>query len=73
MQKTSKLISMLLTLVVATSFVGGMSVFANGYETVGGEVAPINFLTTFLVPAIVIIAVFGAMLLLAVIRISHKS
>jgi hypothetical protein len=67
---------MLLTLVVAASLIGSISVFANGengYETVGGEVAPINFVTTFLVPSIVIVAVFGALIILGVIRISRES
>jgi hypothetical protein len=45
----------------------------DGYETVGGEVAPINFITTFLVPALVIIGIFGALLALGVIRIKFGS
>ncbi|TRZ50481.1 MAG: hypothetical protein D4S01_06650 [Dehalococcoidia bacterium] len=47
----------------------------NGFacETVGGEVAPINFITTFLVPALVIIGIFGALIILGVIRISLKA
>ena len=72
MQKMSKLIIILLTIVFAVSLIGNMSVFANGYETVGGEVAPINFITIFLVPAVITIAIFGALIVLAIIRISRK-
>jgi len=60
------------TLVVAVSLIA--NVWGNTqYETVGGEVAPINFITTFLVPALVIIGIFGALIILGVIRISFKS
>jgi len=60
-----------MTLVVAVSLIG--NVWGYSYETVGGEVAPINFITTFLVPALVIIGIFGALLILGVIRIKFKS
>jgi hypothetical protein len=74
MRRTSKLIVTLMTLVVAVSLIGNVLVSADdGYEAVGGEVAPINFITTFLVPALVIIAIFGALIILGVIRIKFKS
>lgn len=43
------------------------------YETVGGEISSTNFMTTFLVPTLVILGIFGALLILGVIRISSKS
>lgn len=75
MRKTSKVIVTLMTLVVAVSLMGNVLVSAqgDGYETVGGEVAPINFITTFLVPALVIIAIFAALIILGVIRIKFES
>ncbi|MGD9131086.1 MAG: hypothetical protein PVH73_05880 [Candidatus Bathyarchaeota archaeon] len=71
MQRTSKIMITVMALVVAVSLIG--NVWGNGYETVGGEVAPINFITTFLVPALVIIGIFGALIMLGVIRIKFKS
>ena len=71
MRRMSKIIVTLMTLVVAVSLIG--QVWGYGYETVGGEVAPINFITTFLVPALVIIGIFGALLILGVIRIKFKA
>jgi hypothetical protein len=75
MQKTSKLIITIAALVVTVSLMSNVLVFANGdgYETVGGEVAPINFVTTFLVPALIIIGVFVALVILGVIRIRFDS
>jgi uncharacterized membrane protein len=77
MRRTSKLILTLTTIVVVLSFVGNIVGYANGeqdgYETVGGEVAPISFITTFLVPALVIIAIFAALVILGVIRIRFES
>ncbi len=43
------------------------------YETVGGEISPNNFITTFLVPTLVLLGIFGALLILGVISISSKS
>jgi len=61
-----------MTLVVAVSLIANVW-GNNGYETVGGEVAPINFITTFLVPALIIIGIFGALIILGVIRIKFKA
>ena len=71
MRRTSKIIVTLMALVVAVSLIG--NVWGSSYETVGGEVAPMNFITTFLVPALVIIGIFGALVILGVIRIKFKS
>jgi hypothetical protein len=71
MQRTSKIMITLMTFVVTVSLIG--NVWGNGYETVGGGVAPINFITTFLVPALVILGIFGALIILGVIRINFKS
>ena len=68
MRKISKSIIALTAFVVAASLVGHVWALTL-YETVGGEIAPINFITTFLVPAIVVIAIFGALIVLGVIRI----
>jgi hypothetical protein len=38
-------------------------------ETVGGKLSPINFVTTFLVPILIIIGIFAAMLIVGLIRI----
>ncbi|HDQ05511.1 MAG TPA: hypothetical protein ENN36_02165 [Candidatus Bathyarchaeota archaeon] len=75
MQRTSKVTVTLIALVVAVSLIGNTLTFAqdDGYETVGGEVAPINFITTFLVPALVVIGILGALLILGVIRIKFES
>ena len=72
MRRIYRILVTLMAAVVAVSLIGNTSGFANGeqgYETVGGEVAPINFITTFLVPALIIITIFGALILLGVIRI----
>ena len=71
MRKLSKIIITLMTLVVAVSLIG--HVWAVGYETVGGELSQTSYITTFLVPALVILGIFGAMIILGVIRISSKS
>jgi hypothetical protein len=74
MRRTSKVMITVMALVVAVSLMSNVLVYAEqGYETVGGEVAPINFITTFLVPALVIITIFGALITLGVIRIKFKS
>jgi uncharacterized membrane protein YphA (DoxX/SURF4 family) len=76
MRRTSKIAITVMTLVFAVSLIGhvwGSVVRGDDYVTVGGEVAPINFVTTFLVPALVIIGIFGALLVLGVIRIKFKS
>ena len=52
------------------SYDNNMYALGNPYTTVGGERDPINFITTFLVPALVIIGIVGALLILRVIRIS---
>ena len=72
MRRLSKTIITLMTLVVAVSLIGQVWGF-EGYETVGGEISPINFITTFLVPALVILGIFGALIILGVIRIKFKS
>jgi len=72
MRRTSKIMITLMTLVVAVSLMGQVWGFTQ-YETVGGEVAPINFITTFLVPALVIVGIFGALVILGVIRIKFGS
>lgn len=71
MQKMSKLSIALLVLAVAVSLTSG--VWANGYETVGGEISQTSFITVFLVPAIVTIGVFGAILLIGYIRTRTKT
>ena len=77
MRRTSKIIITVMTLVVAVSLIGNVLGYKKGdgdsYETVGGEVAPINFITTFLVPALVILGIFGALIILGVIRIKFKT
>jgi uncharacterized membrane protein YphA (DoxX/SURF4 family) len=76
MRRTSKITITVMTLVFAISLIShvwGIVVRGDDYVTVGGEVAPINFVTTFLVPALVIIGIFGALLVLGVIRIKFKS
>lgn len=77
MRRLSKTIITLMTLVLAVSLIGNVVGFANGeengYETIGGEISPINFITTFLVPALVILGIFGALIILGVIRIKFKS
>jgi len=73
MRRTSKIIVTLMALVVAVSLIGQVWGNEVDYETVGGEVAPINFITTFLVPALVIIAIFAALIILGVIRIKFES
>jgi hypothetical protein len=73
MRKISTLTIALVSLVVVVSLIG--QVWGNDFDyvTVGGEVAPINFITTFLVPALIIIGIFGALLILGVIRIKFKA
>jgi len=73
MRRTSRITIALLSLVVAVSLIGQVWGNAVSYETVGGEISPINFITTFLVPALIIIGIFGALLILGVIRIKFKS
>jgi hypothetical protein len=73
MRRTSKTMITVMTLVLAVSLICHVWGIDNGYETVGGEVAPINFITTFLVPTLVIIGVFGALIALGVIRIKFES
>jgi hypothetical protein len=73
MRRTSKIIVTLTALVFAVSLIGQVWGEDQQYETVGGEVAPINFITTFLVPALVIIGIFSALVILGVIRIKFKS
>ena len=76
MRRISKTIITLMTLVVTVSLIGNVLGFANGeseYETVGREISQTSYITTFLVPALVIIGIFGAMIILGVIRISFKS
>jgi hypothetical protein len=73
MRRMTKTVITFMTFILATSLIGLAWGNDDGYETVGGEVAPINFITTFLVPALVIIGIFGALLLLGVIRIKFGS
>jgi hypothetical protein len=73
MRRMFKVIVTLMALIVAVSLIGQVWGDDVGYETVGGEVAPINFITTFLVPALVIIGIFVALLILGVIRIKFES
>ena len=75
MRIMTKIMIAFMTLMTALSLMGTIG-FANGedgYETVGGEVAPINFITTFLVPALVMLGIFGAIIALGVIRIKFES
>ena len=72
MRRMSKIIVTLMTLVVAVSLIGQVWGITP-YETVGGEISPINFITTFLVPALVILGIFGALIILGVIRIKFKT
>ena len=72
MRRMSKTIITLMTLVFTVSLIG--HVWGDlGYETVGGEISPINFITTFLVPALVILGIFGALIILGVIHIKFKT
>ncbi len=75
MRKMTKILIAFMTLMTALSLMGAIG-FANGqdgYETVGGEVAPINFITTFLVPALIMLGIFGAIIVLGVIHIKFES
>jgi uncharacterized membrane protein len=76
-RRTTKIMITVVTLLVAVSLIGNVWGYkkgdGNGYETVGGEVAPTNFITTFLMPALVIIGIFSALLALGAIRIKFKS
>ena len=72
MRRMSKIIVTLMTLVVAVSLIGQVWGITS-YETVGGEISPINFITTFLVPALVILGIFGALIILGVIRIKFET
>ena len=73
MRRMSKTIITLMTLVLAVSLIGHVWGDEVEYETVGGELSQTSYITTFLVPALVIIGIFGAMIILGVIRISFKS
>ena len=76
MRRIFKTLVTFLTIAVTVSLMATMFVSAqgdDGYETVGGEVAPISFITTFLVPALIIIGVFAALVILGIIRIKFKS
>ena len=73
MQKTSKTIITLMTLTLALSLIG--HVLGNGqeYETVGGEISQTSYITTFLVPALIIIGIFVAIVVLGVIHTKSKT
>lgn len=73
MRRISKTIITLMTLVVAVSLIGHVWGNTFQYETVGGELSQTSYITTFLVPALIILGIFGAMIILGVIRILFKS
>jgi len=72
-KKRMHTISIVITLLIIVSLIGYVWGYVeNGfqYETIGGEISPINFITTFLVPALIIIGIFGTLIVLGIIRIS---
>lgn len=75
MRKMSKTLIAIMTLLVAISLISTVCVADDGfqYETVGGEISSIDLVTVFLFPALIIVSVFGAMIILALIRVKHKT
>jgi hypothetical protein len=72
MKKTA--IITLLVLTIALSLVANVWGDMNGgYETVGGTISQTNFITAFLVPAVIAISIFGAILLLAFVRLKRQT
>ena len=67
--KMSKPLITLLVLSVAVALIGTVNAFEyEYYETVGGEISQTNFITVFLAPTLVAISIFGAIVLLGVLR-----
>jgi len=72
MQRTSKLTVALVTLVLAFSLIGHVWGISDGYEPVGGGLSQTSYITTFLVPILIIIGIFGALIIVGVIRIKFE-
>jgi hypothetical protein len=72
--KLSKPLITLLILSIAVALIGSANAFEyETYETVGGEISQTNFITVFLAPTLVAISIFGAIILLGVIRARSKT
>lgn len=70
MKKTATIALLILT--IELSLIASVWGKLNGYEAVGGTISQTNFITVFLVPAVIAFSIFGAILLLAFVRIRKK-
>jgi hypothetical protein len=73
MRKTSTIIVSSLVLVFAFSLISGVWGDSFRYEAVGGTIAQPNFITAFVVPALVTAGIFGALVLFAFIRVKSRN
>jgi 4-hydroxybenzoate polyprenyltransferase len=72
MRKITLTSIILFTIAFALSFLNNVWCDTFHYETVGGEISQTSFLTTFLAPTLIVLAILGAILLLAYVRIKMR-
>jgi hypothetical protein len=73
MRKTSIIIVSSLGLVLAFSLIVGVWGDSFRYEAVGGTITQTNFITAFVVPALVAAGIFGALALFAFFRVKSRN